>query len=103
MSVESEENTWSLSYCFYCFWISFFLFCAKDYSITSRHYFDSKFVEIWDGVFQKIALNGLLLASGKTGSSSIPIENQFSNFRQKEKKIIGAQSGSYPHKRPKCC
>lgn len=78
-------SLWSVPFFFYYL----FQFCAKIALKTLHHYLNIKFAEQWNGLFLRIARNGLFLVIVNTGRSSILTKNWFFNFRHGTKKFGG--------------
>ena len=58
----------------------------KNYHRTSHQYFKLKFVDQWNDIFLRVALNDLFLVGGGTGRSCVLTKNRFFNFCHGKKK-----------------
>ena len=58
----------------------------KNFHIASHQYFKVKFVDQWNNIFLRVALNDLFLVGAGTGRSCVLTKNRFFNFCHGKKK-----------------
>ena len=59
----------------------------KNYHRASHQYFKLKFVDQWNDIFLRVALNDLFLVGAGTGRSCVLTKNRFFNFCDGKKNI----------------